>query len=141
MSIVIAALLPFITLVWYNAESLLINLGQDPQVAAKAGMYLRIVSFGLPGFAGFEICRRYLQAQGLMHAPTIVLFVASPFNVVANYLLVWGPDKIRLGFIGAPIASAASMWLMVRTLSYPLIVDSSKRKIDEALDGIMFRAR
>jgi MATE family multidrug resistance protein len=27
---------------------------------------------------------------------------------VLNYLLVWGPKSIRLGFIGAPLATAIS---------------------------------
>ena len=31
---------------------------------------------------------RYLQAQGLMHVPTYVLFIVSPLNLVFNYLLV-----------------------------------------------------
>ncbi len=74
-----------------------------------------------------EVCRRYLQAQGLMHAPTIVLIFVSPLNAIANYLLVWGPDSIRLGFIGAPIASAVSMWLMAVLCFFQLRPRSARR--------------
>lgn len=112
MGVILMAILPLIFAVWLNAESILIRIGQDPQVAYLAGRYLAILAIGLPGYALFEVCRRYLQAQGLMHAPTIVLIFVSPLNAIANYLLVWGPESIRLGFIGAPLASALSMWLM-----------------------------
>lgn len=112
MGIILAVLLPFVIAVWLNAEALLIMLGQEPEVAHLAGQFLSILAIGLPGYALFETCRRYLQAQGLMHAPTLVLIFVSPLNAIANYMLVWGPERIRLGFIGAPLASALSMWLM-----------------------------
>ncbi|EPQ31838.1 uncharacterized protein PFL1_00037 [Pseudozyma flocculosa PF-1] len=112
MLVIVAGLMPLIWLIWFNAERVLIGLGQDPAVAKLAGQYLSILALGLPGYASFEVCRRYLQAQGLMHAPTLVLLVVSPLNALANYLLVWGPESIRLGFVGAPVASAISMWVM-----------------------------
>lgn len=111
-AVISAVLLVPISAIWLASEQILGLLGQEEQVAALASLYLRILVLGLPGYACFEICRRYLQAQGLMHAPTVVLFVASPLNAVLNYLLVWGPPSVRLGFIGAPIASVVSTWLM-----------------------------
>lgn len=112
MGVILTAILPLILAVWLNAEAILVRIGQDPEVAYLAGRYLSVLAYGLPGYALFEVCRRYLQAQGLMHAPTIVLMFVSPLNAIANYLLVWGPESIRIGFIGAPLASALSMWLM-----------------------------
>lgn len=44
-----------------------------------------------------------------MLAPVITLMIAAPVNVILNYLLVWGPDPIRIGFVGAPLATAVSM--------------------------------
>ncbi|KAJ3374854.1 hypothetical protein HDU84_000730 [Entophlyctis sp. JEL0112] len=46
-----------------------------------------------------------------MHAGSYVLMIASPVNVVLNYLLVWSPS-VGLGFIGAPIATSITYWLM-----------------------------
>lgn len=48
-----------------------------------------------------------------MLAPVITLLVAAPANALLNYLLVWGPEPIRIGFAGAPLATALSMNLMV----------------------------
>ncbi|CAO1633089.1 unnamed protein product [Sympodiomycopsis kandeliae] len=112
MSIIVIGLLVPIALVWINAEKVLLALGQDAEVAKLSGLYLRVMLPGVPAYAGFEICRRYLQAQGLMSASTMVLLVVSPINAFLNWLLVWGPDSVRLGFVGAPLASAVSNWLM-----------------------------
>lgn len=49
-----------------------------------------------------------------MLAPVLTLIVAAPLNVILNYFLVWGPESIRIGFVGAPLATAISMNSMVR---------------------------
>lgn len=36
-------------IIWFNAETLLLALKQDPEVAHLASVYLRWVSLGLPG--------------------------------------------------------------------------------------------
>lgn len=98
--------------VFFNAERLLIALKQEPEVAHLAGQYLKVVTTGLPGYALFEVARRWLQSQGLMRPPTFVVCIVAPINIVLNYVLVWLPAPIGRGFIGAPLASAISMDLM-----------------------------
>lgn len=125
MAIIVAGLCIPIGFVWFYAEYLLLALGQEPEVARLSGVYLRVLLPGLPAYAGFEVCRRYLQAQGLMSASTVVLCFVSPLNAVMNYLLVWGPDSIRLGFIGAPLAGAISNCECAATLTLQQPADSS----------------
>ncbi|KAL8280344.1 hypothetical protein RQP46_007261 [Phenoliferia psychrophenolica] len=96
-------------IIFWNSEYILLCLKQDPSVAYHAALYLKVLGFGLPGYAGFECVRRWLQAQGLMLAPVLTLIVAAPLNVILNYLLVWGPESIKIGFVGAPLATAISM--------------------------------
>lgn len=112
VGVIVGMTLPLIALLWLNAERGLLLLHQDPVIAHKAGQFLSVLVIGLPGHAVFELCRRFLQAQGLLHAPTVVLLIVSPLNAVVNYVLVWGPPSLRVGFLGAPLASALSMWLM-----------------------------
>ncbi len=101
------------TLIFFNSRWILLLLRQDPDVAAATALYLKVLSIGMPGYAGFECVRRWLQAQGLMLAPVIALAFAAPLNAVLNYFLVWGPvDALRLGFVGAPLATAMSMNIM-----------------------------
>ncbi|KAF8634844.1 hypothetical protein AX17_004092 [Amanita inopinata Kibby_2008] len=112
MSVLMALALVPMFLIWHNAEALLIFLKQDPAVARLAATYLRWVSLGLPAYAFNCISRRYFQSQGLFTVPARIIFVVAPINVLLNYVLVWGPPAIRLGFIGAPLATAISFNLV-----------------------------
>ncbi|ORX37338.1 mate-domain-containing protein [Kockovaella imperatae] len=93
---------------WWNVEGILLVLGQEKDVAHAASQYLRYLSFGIPGYGGNVVMKKYLQAQNLMQVPTYVLFIVAPFNILLNYLLVWGPNSVRLGFVGGALATAIS---------------------------------
>ncbi|KAJ7512561.1 MATE efflux family protein [Mycena galericulata] len=112
MGVAMAALLIPMYWIWFNAEAILLGLKQDPEVAYLASLYLKWVSLGLPAYAFNLICRRYLQSQGLFAVPTRIICIAAPINALLNYMLVWGPESIRLGYIGAPIATACAFNLV-----------------------------
>ncbi|PSK38059.1 hypothetical protein B9Z65_1250 [Elsinoe australis] len=92
-----------IACIWAAAPQILGAVLSEKEIAAKAGMYLRILIFGAPGYAAFESGKRYVQAQGLFSATLYVLMAAAPINVFLHWFLVW---HLELGFIGAPIAIA-----------------------------------
>ncbi|GBE87674.1 Uncharacterized transporter [Sparassis crispa] len=112
MVVVMTAVLMPILLVWFNSETILLSLKQDPEVAHLAAVYLKYLAIGLPAYAFNSVSRRYFQSQGLFTVPTRIILVVAPINAILNYLLVWGPESIRLGFIGAPIATAISFNLI-----------------------------
>ncbi|KAG9105962.1 hypothetical protein FRC07_009039, partial [Ceratobasidium sp. 392] len=112
MMVLMSALIVPILAIWLNAEHIYLYLRQDPEVARLAALYLKYASFQLPCFAFNAVIRRYFQAQGLMHVPSVITIIIAPINITTNYLLVWGPEPIRLGFIGAPIATSLSISLM-----------------------------
>ncbi|KIL62651.1 hypothetical protein M378DRAFT_165478 [Amanita muscaria Koide BX008] len=112
MTVVIAFSLIPMYLLWFNAEPILLFLKQDPVVAHLAAVYLRWISLGLPAYAFNSISRRYFQSQGLFDVPTRIILLVAPVNAILNYLLVWGPAPIRLGYIGAPLATAISFNLI-----------------------------
>ncbi|OXG27238.1 MATE family multidrug resistance protein [Cryptococcus neoformans Ze90-1] len=95
-------------LLWWNISPILVVLGQDPEVSHRAGVYLRWLSIGIPGYGGNVLVKKYLQAQNLMHVPTYTLFFVAPLNLFMNWLLVWGPEPVRLGFPGGAFATAMS---------------------------------
>ncbi|KAJ1982581.1 ethionine resistance protein [Dimargaris xerosporica] len=122
MVAIAACHLPILLLWWYS-EALLLALNQDPAIARLAGTYLRCLMTGCLPNLWFECIKRYLQAQGIMHASTLVLCVVSPLNVLTNYALVWW-EPVALGFIGAPIATSISYWLIfILIVLYTLFVD------------------
>ncbi|TBU24333.1 MATE efflux family protein [Dichomitus squalens] len=112
MGVVMAASLIPIMFIWWSSESILLFLKQEPEVARLASVYLKYSSAGLPAYAFNAISRRYFQSQGLFTVPTRIILGVAPVNALLNYLLVWGPEPIRLGFIGAPIATAISFNLI-----------------------------
>ncbi|KXN80815.1 hypothetical protein AN958_07251 [Leucoagaricus sp. SymC.cos] len=99
-------------IIWFNSESILLLLKQDPEVAALAALYLRWVSLGLPAYAFNNISRRYFQSQGLFSIPTRIMLIVIPINAFLDCILVWGPKPIKLAFIGTPIATAISFNLV-----------------------------
>jgi multidrug resistance protein, MATE family len=92
-----------IGIVWVLAENVLLALVPEPKVAKLAGLYLKVVLAGAPGYAAFEAAKRYVQAQGLFSASLYVLLFCAPLNAFMNWLFVW---KFKWGFVGAPIAVA-----------------------------------
>ena len=94
-----------IGIVWLLADKILVAIVPENGVAELAGLYLKIVLLGAPGYAAFESGKRYVQAQGLFSASLYVLLVCAPFNAFMNWLFVW---KFGWGFKGAPIAVAVT---------------------------------
>jgi len=93
-------LVPIATLWWFSG-SVLGSIIPEPETAALAGLYLRVLILGTPGVAAFESGKRFVQAQGLFHATTFVLLVGASVNVLANWFFVW---KMGWGFTGAASA-------------------------------------
>ena len=94
-----------IGIVWVLADKVLLALVPEARVAKLAGLYLKIVLVGAPGYAAFEAAKRYVQAQGLFSASLYVLLFCAPLNAFMNWLFVW---KFKWGFVGAPIAVAVT---------------------------------
>ncbi|KAL8672778.1 MAG: hypothetical protein Q9168_002772 [Polycauliona sp. 1 TL-2023] len=92
-----------IGIIWLSADAILSRIVPEQEVAVLAGLYLKIILIGLPGYACFESAKRYLQAQGLFAASLYVLLICAPLNAFLNWLFVW---QFQWGFIGAPIAVA-----------------------------------
>jgi len=90
-----------IGIIWLSAEKILEMIVPEKESAQFAGLYLRILLIGAPGYAAFESGKRFVQAQGLFSATTYVLLIAAPLNAFMNWLFVW---QFKWGFVGAPIA-------------------------------------
>uniref|UniRef100_A0A8H7NNT5 Polysaccharide biosynthesis protein C-terminal domain-containing protein n=1 Tax=Bionectria ochroleuca TaxID=29856 RepID=A0A8H7NNT5_BIOOC len=90
-----------VAVIWYFSEHILSLILPEPESARLAGLYLKVMIFGVPGIVLFECGKRFTQAQGIFHATTYVLFIVAPLNIFICWLLVW---KLEYGFIGAPIS-------------------------------------
>ena len=107
--------------VWLCSDMILRRIVPEPEVARLAGLYLKIILCGAPGYAAFESSKRFFQAQGLFSASLYVLLVCAPLNAFMNWFFVW---QLGWGFKGAPIAVAITHWLLpIGLLLYVRFVD------------------
>ncbi|CAJ0844468.1 6482_t:CDS:2 [Entrophospora sp. SA101] len=111
LAIILLGFIP-IAVSWWEAERILVFLGQDHEIARLSALFTRYLLIGAPALLSFEALKKYLQAQGIMKASTYVLIICSPINIILNYALVWYPP-VSLGFIGAPFATSITYWLML----------------------------
>ncbi|PVH97305.1 MATE efflux family protein [Periconia macrospinosa] len=98
-----------IATIWALGPHILSHIVPEKETARLAGLYLRILIAGAPGYAAFESGKRYLQAQGLFKANMYVLLICAPLNALMHYIFVW---RLEWGFIGAPIAVAITENIM-----------------------------
>jgi MATE family multidrug resistance protein len=78
-----------IAVLWYFSDHILAKIVPEKEVAAMAGLYLKVALLGTPGYACFESGKRYLQAQGVFSASLYVLIVCAPLNAFLNWFFVW----------------------------------------------------
>lgn len=78
-----------IAVLWFFSEHILAKIVPEKNVAAMAGLYLKIALLGTPGYACFESGKRYLQAQGVFSASLWVLLICAPLNAFMNWFFVW----------------------------------------------------
>src|ERR1700748_54515 len=78
-----------IATVWYNGGRILQAIVPEKETARLAGIYLRVIIFGMPGYLTFESSKRFVQAQGLFDATLYCLLFCAPLNAIMNYTFVW----------------------------------------------------
>lgn len=111
---------------WCYSASLLQVVVPQKNLLLLSQLYLRYLSFGVPGYIFFETGKRFLQCQGLYTAAQYSLFLVVPINIASNVILVWN-KTYGIGFIGAPISIAISYWIMsIFMLMYVLFIGGRK---------------
>jgi MATE family multidrug resistance protein len=98
-----------ISLIWGFGTNILSLIVPEHETARLAGLYLKVLILGAPGYAAFESGKRYVQAQGIFSATMYILLVCAPLNAFLNWFMVW---HLRWGFIGAPIAVSITETIM-----------------------------
>lgn len=96
-------------LFWWFSGSLLEFILDDELVIKLTQDYLRILIIGGPAYILFENGKRFLQSQGIFDACTYILIFTAPLNIFLNWFLVY---YLEFGFIGAPIATVISFWVL-----------------------------
>lgn len=94
---------------FFFAESVFLALGQEPQVARQAGLYMPWLGLGMIPALMVQVLKSYLSALELTRAILVAVIGAALLNVLVNWLLIFGNlGAPELGIVGAGIASLLS---------------------------------
>ncbi|ODV84543.1 hypothetical protein CANARDRAFT_200590 [[Candida] arabinofermentans NRRL YB-2248] len=111
---------------WWFSGFFLKFVIDDDEVVRLSQLFLRILILGAPAYILFENSKRFLQAQGIFEAGTIILFITAPLNILLNWLLIYS-ETFGLGYIGAPISTVINFWLMfILLVLYVMFVDGEE---------------
>ena len=103
----LAALLfvPALFLFW-QAEALLLLMGQAPETSAASGAYLRAIAWGLLPALGITALRGFLEGLGITRPIMLISFVGLGLNMLFNNALMFGRWGFpALGLVGTGYAS------------------------------------
>lgn len=104
--------------IFFNAERILIYLGQNPDVAALTGHYLAIAKFGLLPALLFYVLRGLVSAIGRAGIILYVTIIMLLMNGVLAYALVFG----HFGLPAMGMNGAAVVAVIVNAFSFIFIV-------------------
>ena len=114
---------------WLLTGRILILTGQDPLIAASAHLYALVQIPGLPFFLVFLVLKQFLQAQGIVMPELWITIGANLFNILANWLLIFGHWGFpELGVVGAGVATALTEILMALFLGLWMFHNSDQRR-------------
>ncbi len=96
-----------VILLWSLSGSVLLGLGQQPELAAEAHTYTRVQLPAVPFLLGTAALRQYLQARELVRPAMWVVLIANLWNVFFNWVFIFGNlGAPALGLEGAGIATS-----------------------------------
>lgn len=104
--------LPIWAVLW-QTEAILVAMGQDPALAADAGVYVRAMQWAILPFYWFVVLRSFISALERPGWALVIVFTTVAFNAFCNYCIMFGNLGFpRLGIFGAGITTSLSSMLM-----------------------------
>ena len=102
--------IPASIFIW-NADTLLILLGQKPEVVVRAVSYLHAIVWGVFAFIAFAAIRSFCEAVSKPRPITVIAIIGVGVNILANYVLMYGKWGFpELGLVGTGWASTIAFW-------------------------------
>lgn len=103
--VAITLCIPCILLLW-NAEALMLLMGQEPHLAAMAADYVAYAKWGLLPLMGFTVLRNFVTAHSRPRSSMVILILSIGLNAALDYALIFGAFGFpELGLVGAAIAT------------------------------------
>ncbi len=128
--------------IWFflwQAEAILMAMGQEPRLAAMAASYVHTLMWANLPFYGYLVLRSFISALERPRWALVIVFAAVAFNVLANWCLMFGNLGFpALGLPGSGIATALSSAVMFAGMAW--VVSFERRFRRYRLFGRFWRA-
>lgn len=90
------------------------HLMLEPHVAARAKLFVHIISCALPAFAAYRALYGYSTSINQTKPVMVIALAALALNIFVNYLLIYGHWGMpQLGGIGCAVATTCCVWMML----------------------------
>jgi len=87
-------------------EEIMLATGQDPEIAAQAGVFLNVLRWAAIPMIAANVLRIFVSALGRPGFATAITALALAVNALGNYALVFGNlGAPALGLVGSALAS------------------------------------
>ena len=121
-------MLPVWILLW-NAEGIMLLLGQDPALSRDGAAFMRILQWTLLPNLLIIIFRTLLTAFGKPHAALVVTVAGLIVNAALNWMLIFGHwGAPALGMNGSAWASFATTFFMAAALGVYIVIQRRTRR-------------
>ncbi|XP_061374562.1 protein DETOXIFICATION 16-like [Gastrolobium bilobum] len=114
-----------LAIIWANTRSILIFLGQDPEISAVAGTYAQLMVPCLFAYGLLQCINRFLQTQNIVFPMMFSSAVTTLLHLLICWVMVF---KSGLGNKGAAIANSISYWVNVLILTLYVMFSPSCAK-------------
>ncbi|MGH6706305.1 MAG: MATE family efflux transporter [Sphingomicrobium sp.] len=116
-------------IVLWNAEPVILALGQEPELARLAGWFLKGYMWVIPPWMLFQVMRNFVSA---MERPGWVMAISAagiPLNALVSWALIFGHFGFpELGLIGAGVGSSIVWAAMALALAIVILTDRQFRR-------------
>lgn len=124
----VLVVIPIWVLLW-NAEPVLIALGQEPALARQAGSYLHGLQWAVLPFYGYIVLRSFISALERPRWALVIMALAVALNAVLNWLLVFGKLGFpALGIFGSGLATSLATTVMFAGMAVVVSVHPKFRR-------------
>ena len=90
------------------------HLMLEAHVAARAKLFVHIISCALPAFAAYRALYGYSTSINQTKPVMVIALAALALNIFVNYLLIYGHWGMpQLGGIGCAVATTCCVWMML----------------------------
>ncbi len=104
--------IPIWAFLW-QAETVLIAMGQDAELARRSATYVHWLQWAVLPFYGYIVLRSFISALERPRWALVIVFFAVAFNVLANWCLIFGNLGFpAMGIAGSGLATSLSSTLM-----------------------------